>query len=286
MSWIDLDFPLAPFSVKPGTHVLLPGTSYVFYIEENRIQGPGIDITFDCLFDLSTFQIHQQILKQRILVCGETNLGYVSYVITNGELRFLKGKEVSHLFPPFLGLKKPQEILHLGDYKNRSIEKMRVKASLTEVFPLWFLLGQISSSSVGDIPPSFDWKDAFWRLMTDLFAPKKEGILELGYSYIRSLFIKETESSLYLLPNLPIEAHSGRMRVQLKGLTLSMEWSKKEIKKVRVDAVENRSFLLATSSFCAARLRRDLKEKGERIDLREPIRIEKGRSYFFDQFRR
>jgi hypothetical protein len=112
-------------------------------------------------------------------------------------------------------------------------------------------------------------------------------LLHLGAGLIRSLFVAFEEEEIALLPHLPPEFHAGRYLniTTPHGDTLSLEWSKKQLKKVHLKAGSTRTlnwkFPRALSSY---RLRLGRATRGERISTKEPFNIESGREYHLDRF--
>jgi len=112
-------------------------------------------------------------------------------------------------------------------------------------------------------------------------------LLHLGAGLIRSLFITFDEEEIALLPHLPPEFHAGRFLhiTTPHGDTLSLEWSKKQLKKVHLKAATTRilnwKFPRALSSY---RLRLGRATRGERLSTKEPLKIESGREYHLDRF--
>ncbi len=65
-------------------------------------------------------------------------------------------------------------------------------------------------------------------------------LLTEGAKLIRSLFVQEAENTLYILPSLPPEFHAGRLlNVKCELGFLSLEWTKKEIRRIKFYAVKD-----------------------------------------------
>lgn len=112
-------------------------------------------------------------------------------------------------------------------------------------------------------------------------------LLHLGSTLIRSLFITFESDQIALLPALPPEFHAGRLLHTLTphGDILSIEWSKKQLKKVQLKAGSTRvlSWKLQRS-LRSYRIREGRKKRGERVSVKERLEIQTGREYFLDRF--
>ncbi len=112
-------------------------------------------------------------------------------------------------------------------------------------------------------------------------------ILHRGAALIRSLFFAFDDDEIELLPHLPPEFHAGRF-IQVTtphGDTLSIEWSKKLLKKVQLKAGSTRTLSWKMQrSLHSYRLRIGRATRGERLSAHEPLEIENGREYHLDRF--
>lgn len=111
-------------------------------------------------------------------------------------------------------------------------------------------------------------------------------ILYKGASLIRTLFFKQENTSCYFLPLLPVEFHCGRyINIGLKEGILSFEWTKRCIRRLVFKAsqtcVLDFHFPKEIKSF---RMRRILKEKGQRMIKNQPLFIEANHTFYLDNF--
>ena len=169
-----------------------------------------------------------------------------------------------------------KERLSLGNHKAQDWDLMRRRLDCAEIFPHWFVLSNLSLPAerpCGDFPllnacrKKIEQveKETVLESFENLFLAAFEGVLvprlkdsdhqgiapdlekcslapmdllrESG-KLIRALFVQEKEGVTSLLPCLPTPFHSGRM-VQVKTSTnalISLEWSKKVLKKVVIDS--------------------------------------------------
>lgn len=109
--------------------------------------------------------------------------------------------------------------------------------------------------------------------------------LSQGSLLIRSLFIQERESEISILPALPPCFSSGRLiQVRTKKGLISIEWSKKTIRRVIFAAFETDELLLKFRNVNSCRLRKGENDKGEKFVVNHSLQIEKNSLYFFDNF--
>jgi len=106
---------------------------------------------------------------------------------------------------------------------------------------------------------------------------------------IRNLFFKNEKNIFYVLPCLPTKFHCGKLiylKVEDFG-TLSLEWSKKLIKKMIFNCKKDFDLKLELQSklhFFRIKMKR--KEKGRKVSVKESLFLEKGKTYFFDRFQK
>ncbi|MGH2612381.1 MAG: hypothetical protein ACRDFB_04965, partial [Rhabdochlamydiaceae bacterium] len=96
-----------------------------------------------------------------------------------------------------------------------------------------------------------------------------------------SLLFKE-QNGFSFLPNLPPQFHAGRL-VNLRtahGDLVSIEWSKKWLKKVIIKPGETREVLLTLQKlFCSFRINKKIKH-----DVKNPLSLMVGKTLFLDRF--
>ena len=112
-------------------------------------------------------------------------------------------------------------------------------------------------------------------------------LLHLGAKLIRGLFVRFEDDQIALLPHLPPQFHAGRLIHSFTpaGDLLSIEWSKKLLKKVHLKAGSTRAIHLKLQRpLQSYRLRVGRAKRGERHSVKEPLQIESGRDYFLDRF--
>jgi hypothetical protein len=114
-------------------------------------------------------------------------------------------------------------------------------------------------------------------------------LLSEGSRIIRSLFVHQHGEVIKLLPALPKELHCGRFTDIACGDwgMLSIEWSKKAIKKVILKALKTRRVsMISSKGEQSCRLRTGNKDKGMPYQLGLSVDIVAGQDYWFDNFMR
>jgi len=137
-----------------------------------------------------------------------------------------------------------------------------------------------------------------------LFVPHLKDIFHLGYALpkpsknppspftllselyfsIRSFFIIKEAKTLFLLPHLPPELFCGRLlKLKEEGLTLDLEWSKKELRLLKIKASSDHSLILFFQKpIQKCRIRVD--NKSSIFENKSTFNFEKSKTYFFDRF--
>jgi hypothetical protein len=114
-------------------------------------------------------------------------------------------------------------------------------------------------------------------------------LLKEGTALIRSLFIQEKPSTIYLLPALPPEFHCGRfLNVKCgKEGTLNLEWTKKSLRIMTFSASKDQQIAFHFSNHeRKCRLRSGHRDRGVEYLPGTPLTITAGRNYWFDRFQR
>lgn len=110
-------------------------------------------------------------------------------------------------------------------------------------------------------------------------------LLNQAAAVIRKFFVRFDHSNIHLLPALPPEFHCGRlMDVQIKQGKLTMEWSKKMMRRLEIVMQEDAEIIFHFRHATQCRIRRNMNEKGKKVLSGIPIQLEKNTHYFFDNF--
>ena len=227
------------------------------------------------------------------------------------------------------------EKLFLGSHKHQDWELVQRRLSFTEIFPVWYSLGQVVSQSfsnrlVGTALLLNECKHAIAANAPDkildkfkkLFLSSFDGVLSPrlidtnfqgikyqgsdltinpteeassltllveGMKLIRSLFVQVTDETLHILPQLPPEFFCGQMidiKCGKQGF-LSIEWTKKSIRRMTFSALQNQKIAFTFSNHeKKCRVRSSFKDKGIVYVPSSQIDIIAGQNYWFDNFQR
>jgi hypothetical protein len=113
-------------------------------------------------------------------------------------------------------------------------------------------------------------------------------LLQKGFHLIQNLFIQQTEQTIHILPHLLPSFFCGRLlKVPLKkGGSLSMEWTKKTIRRLIVRSEEEQTLrFLFRSGVKTHRIQCiDQQGKAERVECGAFIHLNKNSFYHFDNF--
>ena len=111
-------------------------------------------------------------------------------------------------------------------------------------------------------------------------------VLEKGAQLIRSLLIQNCGQKIEVLPCLPVELHSGCFSGwETNNFSLSMEWSKKLIRKIIVYSKhDHSSFFKFQSNLKFFRVRKKLRDKGVVYSTCQQLQFSKNTTYIIDRF--
>jgi hypothetical protein len=218
-----------------------------------------------------------------------------------------------------------EERLSLGTHRSQEWERVRRRGDLKEIFPHWLRLAQMLPASGAkervfllekmweaseNKQEILSWFSKLFqahfhgifvpRLKDDQFqgiAPEENFSLEHSSLFLlkesaeclRSLFIREEQKRLSLLPFLPPEFHAGRftaVRLQ-SGDLIDMEWSKKLLRRVIFRSFSDRAVCLyLQKQITSFRLRRSLREKGIILSREDSFIVKPQEILYLDRFQK
>ncbi len=287
---------LKPFSHRPGISCVIPGTSIVVQVFPTLLRYK----------DLATGKAWEEKLDWKGPVEGFT----VELEGTSLEVfgKTAEGFRRKQLGKPF---KRPLESLSLGKHTKLDWELVLRRMDMEEMAPVLFQLGQLVPETTAETPilKLLDFNDkrdvapqltSFFKTgFQGMLAPRLiddefQGIVESGptsgcafalltegYRAIRALFFVESDG-FSLLPNLPPEFHAGRL-LDLRtsaGDLISIEWSKKLLKKVLIKPATTRAVSLTIQkSLNSFRINKKI-----RHDVKNHLSLVAGETLFLDRF--
>jgi len=221
---------------------------------------------------------------------------------------------------PYPHMTHKREKLFFGCYKAQDIFSIRRRMQLSEIIPFWYLLAQsfpkqddrsFEEPSLYAEAYACKDKNLFKEKLIDLFQAgfsglffprlrdedhlgytlpvltKERGIspvllLQKSFGLLRKSFFQEGEGKLFFLPFLPKELPFGKMiDVQTKkGHTIAFEWTKRKVKCVKIQPVEDESFSLIFDKS----IKRCRVNKSEWIENGAQVQLKRGRALFLDRF--
>lgn len=336
---------LKPYSHTPGTSTLLPFTQFLFTIYPALIQVTSLqtepqliqEIPLNLTSPVEQFTVQLDLERGWIKVWGTVKEGFFSYRIQKQEEHWAIAIEKDATGALFSGTgvdnikTKPKpthefrEHLSFGSHKAQNSDEMRKRGQMTEIFPFWFRLSQMTLKTnpafggVADLlqkcqqaiaqedPQILD--QAFTHLFragfegifvprlrdTDhqgflLSEPQKGGaplwLLQEGGRLIRALFFQEKEKQCSILPCVPPQYHYGKMKgVASHCATFDIEWTKKQLRRMVIFGRKNDELELCLPKIKRFRLRAFKTEKT--VEKRTVIlKIQEGETYFLDRFER
>jgi hypothetical protein len=306
-----------PFCHLPGTVCVLPFSQWTVQTFPTKIlfthlkTGDVKEYSLDWRGPVANFTTQLDLERGGIVVFGHTQDGYRKVSIQMKEEGIVVGSTVlqgvREAIPP------SQERLSLGVDKKLDWELVYRRLNLCEIFPLWFRLGQMVPSEgekvgVAALIQEYDknevfsaYRKIFLAGFYGLLAPrlsdsdyqgivpdeKCDGsplfILSEGSRFIRRLFFDEWS----FLPNLPPQCHAGRfVHLQTKdGDIVDLEWSKKMVRRVVISPKESKVIVPKFQRFVKSfRLRRALKDRGDRQSVSSAVELFKGQVVYLDCF--
>jgi hypothetical protein len=269
------------------------------------------------------FTVQQDLEKGFLRFFGTAQQGYFcSYLKAGQEYVELDGEKLPLPIPE---LKPPSSAqrLSFGVHKAQNWDFVRTRLDPCEIWPFWLLLAQQTPAAplhkVGSyallqacehaqkVDAASLWRSVFMGCFQGILSPRlfdewhqglfpsheadreipAVGLLHEGARLIRSLFFAEQGQELFLLPHLPPQCHAGRfIRIKTaRGDELSMEWSKKRIKKVLFRSAHTGEVLLKLQKgITSFRIRRSMKDKGQIVSSAKPFICEAGTLLYLDRF--
>jgi hypothetical protein len=336
---------LQPFSHLPGVTTVLPGTAI-------QVQVFPCLLVFTSLYEkpiskkvplhligpLEGFTVLNDLEKGEIRVWGKSAQGFVRYRLLTqestvrlvvdkapvagfmvGDKNLKAGEGIGLLVVEAQNI-KAVETLSFGNHKAQDIDLIRRRLDLSEIWPLWFKLGQMVPAFEGANPlPLLEscqqeqrpeklhqlWLNAFQAHFHGLLAPRliddeHQGLLDTkvenrvsplvllteGAKLIRSHFVQETGDEIHILPRLLPELHCGRfLDVNIACGTLDLEWTKKAIRRMIVHTSQDLEISFHFKHVKQFRLRRKHTDQGVIMQNGVPLLLEKNCHYFFDNFK-
>lgn len=297
---------LRPFLHRPGASCLILGTTTVLRAFPTRIEiGSGFVYDLPVTGPVEGFTLEQDLERNCLFIFGRAKEGFYRIRVSANDGGFVlkgeKGIELEEKIQAEIGfrIETHPERLSLGSHKQLDWDKIRAPQ---DWMPVLFLLSQKIppiQPVAYPFPTSFDafFKAAFRSLLVPrLFDDEYQGLIpeitavgdpawliQEGGRRIRSLFFKQNERRLALLPHLPVELHAGRLiGLKVAGVgTLDLEWSKKCLRRIELRVTTSGEVILELPKTLYA-----FRVNGEKRSTSEPLLLEAGQTYRLDRFQK
>ena len=314
---------------KPGIAVVIPKTLWTLTAYPTRLLFTSLkdqetkEVLLPLAGPVEGFTVEVDYKRNKVSVFGRAKEGYyrLRAELQDNELVLTKEKGPGSVEDKSLvaALEKEEvvnERLYLGCNKVRVFEKVRERASLEEVLPLWYSLGknapkaQKEEGAVLDLftacekTPS---KELFLHLYKAAFSegfvprgkdeehqgilPGKDSVaaylLSAGAALIRSLFFKEEKEGYILLrdwlPDLPYGKIDG-IKSSLGDL-INFTWSKGKLFTVSIHPSKSHEIKLTLpKEIRSFRVKTSSRDKGRKVLPGEKLSLEPGKALFLDRF--
>jgi len=295
---IKIAHRLKPFCHLPGTVCVIPRTSLQVQVFPTLLRftdlltGKSWEEALTWKGPVEAFTLQLDLEKGFLEVFGKTAEGFLRHKFNEPN-------------PDAI------EQLSLGKHTKLDWQLVLRRMEMEEMVPVLFQLGQLVPEAEATTPIlkflqfsdktdvckqlTLFFKTGFHGMMaprladTDFQGIVEEGIISgsplallcQGYRAVRSLLFTE-EDGFALLPHLPPQFHAGRLlNLRTKeGDVISLEWSKKQLKKVIIKPAVSREVPLALQkSLRTFRINKSVKHEAKR-----PLELLAGKTLFLDRF--
>lgn len=281
----------------------------------NLITGESQELSLNTKGPILDFTVELDLEKGGVHIFGHAAQGYQRFSIAmeEGGIRIVseKGKNKVVLPAQAIPMHPSTERLALGNHKALDWELVKRRRDLSEIFPVWFRLGQMVPETPAPqggaavflkpydklevvpgylkmflsgfegilVPRAAD--DDFQGIVETAMKGCPLGLLTQGSKFIRALFFQEVQGGFSFLPCLPPQFHAGRLLCLTTSFsdTLDFEWSKKLLRRVVLRPGTTREvhlhFQKAIKSF---------RRNGKRVSVDVPLQLEARKAVFLDRF--
>lgn len=303
---IAIALRLRPFSHTPGARCLIPYTTWeveafpALLRFHNLETGEKKEVPLAIKGPLKGFTLFQDLERGRVELIrkGEDKL-----FITPEAFPFLEKVDL----PP------STTRFSFGVHKKQDWDLVSRRCEMTEIFPFWVRLSQLIPPAAlpqekgGTLPLLEKVEDGlfFQAGFQGILSPRLNderhlgitdetpiadsplGLLHKGAEQILRLFFLEEKGEWHILPHLPKEFHAGRIvsLITMEGDRIDLEWSKKRIKKMVLRPTSSQTIqLVLKKGLKSFRVRKSMRQKGERVAANEPLSLKPNQTLFLDRF--
>jgi hypothetical protein len=319
---------LKPFSHTPGAACVIPGTCSEIEAFPTLLRIANKEVRLPLTGPIKDFALEQDLEKNCVRIHGKAKEGFFRLKIEATDSGFdliaekgpLKNHHIS--FETQLVPNGPFERLSLGNHKAQDWDLVQKRCDPKEFLPVLFCLGQkiplippqalTGTARLLQLPPDRNdlapalqafFQAAFTKILIPRLADEQHHglipdepatgnrffLLQEGAKMIRSLFFRQNERRLALLPNLPVPFDAGRLiHLKAPGIgEIDLEWTKKLLRRAAIRASTSGDVILELQrEIKSFRVRKSLKEKGHRQKSTDPLLLEAGKTYILDRFQK
>lgn len=290
---ISIKAKMKPFSHREGTQCVLPGTDLILEASPHRLRVGLWETSLDGEPFERPFTVQQDLEKQCVNIFGSkfsvqltaTSLGFVfknrktKEQVTIPLSKHFERKEGS------LQKRDGFEKLSLGSHKLQDWDLVLRRMDLKEILPVAYFLSQTiaDTSELSFVAPMTEKELLQWIATSfhQMLVPKVAGeIWQETFFNIRSLFIREEEKSLTLLP-VKLFPEGRFLDVKTSFGKMDFEWAQWRIRRAVFHVEKEGEVLLP--QFVSCRVRYFLHEKGAMHNCSSPLILYAGQKLFLDR---
>ena len=294
--------PVRPLSRRPGSQAPIPGTRWSarLYPTQLHLQGPlgeAMCVPLPVTGCVQEWTAQLDLHHREIRIWGRSDHYFLFRIRAEEEGIFLIGERqcaLRQLLVPAPGERNwTGAWLQFGSHAVQDVDRLRVRPSLQQLLPAWFLLGDgllpdtppfpEEASLLGELARSIashhpaDLErllETLWRVgFSDLWMPQLRDAQFWGASLVPTLedpwkllsavrpmlqqmFLAEDSEGLHLLPCLPACLPAGRLlHCPWSGGLCSLEWTKGTPRRVLLQAAKDCTIQIHGKHLTSAQIR-------------------------------
>ncbi len=284
---ISIKAKMRPFSHREGTQCVLPGTDLILEASPHRLRVGLWEISLDGEPFERPFTVQQDLEKQCVKVFGSQFAVQLKAAPQGFIFQDLRTKEeVAVPLHKHFDKRDGFERLSLGSHKLQDWDLVLRRMDLKEILPVIYALSQTIAdrSEFSFVAPMTEKELLQWVSTSfhQMLVPKVAGeIWQEAFSNIRSLFIREEDQTLTLLP-MKLFPEGRFLDVKTAFGTIDFEWAKWRLRRAALHVEKEGEIYLP--QFVSCRVRHFLHERGEIHTCSKPLVVHAGQKIFLDRF--
>lgn len=284
---ISIAAKLRPFSHLMGAQCVIPGTDAVIEAYPHFFRIGSLEIPLDNDPLIRDFTLCQDLERNCVWVFGKGFRFKIAARLNGFEMVMRKETK---FFPASIRFHVPEHLEHLslGSHKKLDWDLVLRRLELKEILPVLYHLGQKDPvTSLEDDAESLSCLESFYLTsFHHMNVPKngEKGVLRKAFEKTRSLFVRDKDGHIHLLPNNPFS--EGRMlNIQTEKATLDIEWTKKRLRRVILHVRKTGDiFLDLPKEIRSFRIKTQLHDRGTLLRSGNPLQCVAGSRLYLDRF--